>query len=53
LPKDDAYFRYEFLVGTPETLEPKQRIIIPYCVIAVKSLWDAADDGIASRIYSD
>jgi len=38
LPTPDAYFRYEFLVQVPETLEAKQRVTIPYRIIALQSL---------------
>lgn len=47
LPKNDEFFRFEFLVDVPSTLEPKQRVTIPYRVVALKSL-DAAGDGTAS-----
>ncbi|GHU11245.1 hypothetical protein FACS1894185_4140 [Betaproteobacteria bacterium] len=47
-PPNDAYFRYELLAEIPGTLEPKQRVVIPYRVIAVKALWDDANDGNAS-----
>lgn len=48
LPKNDAYYRYEFLVDIPTTLESKQRITIPYRVIALQPLEVAANDGSAS-----
>lgn len=38
LPKNDAFFRYEFLVDVPPSLEAKQRITIPYRVIALQPL---------------
>lgn len=44
LPPSDPYFRYEFLVELPTSLEPKQRVTIPYRVIALTSL-DPADAG--------
>ncbi|MCM2251735.1 MAG: Ig-like domain-containing protein, partial [Ramlibacter sp.] len=44
LPPSDPYFRYEFLVELPTTLAPKQRVTIPYRVIALQSL-DPADAG--------
>ncbi|MDR1935088.1 MAG: carboxypeptidase-like regulatory domain-containing protein [Candidatus Accumulibacter sp.] len=51
-PSSDSYFRYEFLVDMPETLEAKQRITIPYRVIALQSL-DAADgDASGGGCYS-
>lgn len=48
LPQNDAYFRYEFLVDVPSSLQAKQRVTIPYRVIALKSLDSAAMDGNAS-----
>lgn len=48
LPASDAYFRYEFLVDVPATLEPKQRVTIPYRIIALQSLEQAASGGDAS-----
>lgn len=48
LPKDDGYFRYEFLVDVPGTLEAKQRITIPYRVVALQSFEAAASAGTAS-----
>ena len=48
VPQSDAYFRYEFLVDVPATLEAKQRITIPYRVIALQSLEGAANSGTAS-----
>ncbi|MCW5321094.1 carboxypeptidase regulatory-like domain-containing protein [Verminephrobacter aporrectodeae subsp. tuberculatae] len=48
LPQSDAYFRYEFLVELPVTLQAKQRITIPYRVIALQSLDAAAGSGNAS-----
>lgn len=44
LPPNDAYFRYEFLVEVPPVLEPKQQIVIPYRIVALRSLEDAADN---------
>lgn len=48
LPKSDGVFRYEFLAEIPGTLEAKQRVTIPYRVIALQSLEDAASGGNAS-----
>ncbi|MCW5289243.1 hypothetical protein D5041_09265 [Verminephrobacter aporrectodeae subsp. tuberculatae] len=48
LPQSDAYFRYEFLVELPVTLQAKQRITIPYRVIALQSLDAVAGSGNAS-----
>ncbi|HHV48522.1 MAG TPA: hypothetical protein GXX56_06090 [Rhodocyclaceae bacterium] len=47
-PKSDGTFRYEFLVDIPSSLEAKQRVTIPYRVIALKSLEEAASGGNAS-----
>jgi large repetitive protein len=44
LPPSDPYFRYEFLVELPPSLEPKQKVTIPYRVVALQSL-DPADAG--------
>jgi hypothetical protein len=48
LPVSDAFFRYEFLAEVPATLEAKQRITIPYRIVAVQSLDAAAGSGTAS-----
>lgn len=48
LPPSDPYFRYEFLVDLPPRLEAKQRITIPYRVVALQSLDVAASSGTAS-----
>ena len=48
LPTSDAYFRYEFLVDVPSTLEAKQRVTIPYRVVSLQSLDVAATSGAAS-----
>ena len=48
LPTSDAYFRYEFLVDVPDTLNAKQRVTIPYRVIALQSLEQAASTPNAS-----
>ena len=48
LPSSNAYFRYEFLTNMPSSLEAKQRITIPYRVVALQSLDDAASNGSAS-----
>lgn len=48
LPQNDAYFRFEFLVDVPPMLEAKQRITIPYRIVALQSLEGAADSGNAS-----
>lgn len=48
LPQSDPYFKYEFLVEVPKTLEAKQRVTIPYRVIALQSLETAAASANAS-----
>lgn len=48
LPRSDAFFRYEFLVDVPESLGPKQRITIPYRVVALQSLESATASGAAN-----
>jgi fibronectin type 3 domain-containing protein len=48
LPQSDSYFRYEFLVDVPSSLEAKQRLNIPYRVVALQSLDTVASSGIAS-----
>jgi large repetitive protein len=47
LPASDSFFRYEFLVDVPPTLDPKQRVTIPYRVVALQAL-DGGDSGVAS-----
>jgi fibronectin type 3 domain-containing protein len=47
LPKSDGFFRYEFLVDVPATLDPKQRLTVPYRVVALQPL-DGATSGQAS-----
>ncbi len=44
LPKSDDNFRFEFGVEVPNSLGAKQRITIPYRVIALKSLEDKVND---------
>ncbi|AOX99690.1 hypothetical protein BJP62_04000 [Jeongeupia sp. USM3] len=48
LPKSDGYFRYEFLTEIPSTLSAKQRVTIPYRVVALQPLDIAASSGSAS-----
>ena len=38
LPVSDGFFRFEFLVEVPPTLEAKQRVVIPYRVVSLQSL---------------
>lgn len=44
LPSDDDYFKYEFLASPPASLEAKQRVRLPYRIIALRSL-DGDDEG--------
>jgi len=48
LPSSDGMFRYEFLVDVPAALEAKQRVTVPYRVIALQSLDTAAGAANAS-----
>jgi hypothetical protein len=48
LPSSDGLFRYEFLVDVPATMEAKQRVTIPYRVVALKSLEASASTASAS-----
>ncbi|WP_338847452.1 Ig-like domain-containing protein [Massilia sp. W12] len=48
LPKSDAYFRFEFLTEVPAVMEAKQRVNIPYRVIALQSREQANSNGLAS-----
>ena len=38
LPANDEYFKYEFMQGLPTSLAAKDRIVIPFRVVALKSL---------------
>ena len=38
LPQSDAFLRYEFLGTIPASLDAKQRLAIPYRIVALKSL---------------
>ena len=52
LPQSDAFFRYEFLVTVPDSLQAKQRITIPYRVIALKSLDDQVGNASGGGCYT-
>jgi hypothetical protein len=41
LPASDAFFRYEFLAEVPSSLAAKERVSLPYRVIALKVLEDS------------
>jgi fibronectin type 3 domain-containing protein len=43
LPTSDQFFKFEFLVAPPESLEAKQRVRIPYRVTALTSLEQSGD----------
>jgi fibronectin type 3 domain-containing protein/uncharacterized membrane protein YgcG len=43
LPGDDEFFKYEFLISLPTSLEAKQRLTIPYRIVALKSLDDSGE----------
>jgi hypothetical protein len=46
LPRSDRFLRYEFLAEIPGTLEAKQRLKLPYRIVALKSLEpDGASSG--------
>lgn len=45
LPQNDEFVRYELLAGVPATLEAKERITIPYRVVALKSFVPTGDSG--------
>lgn len=51
-PPNDTFFKYEFLVQVPDKLEAKQRITIPYRVIAVQSLDQAGGAASGGGCYS-
>ncbi len=38
LPSSDQFFRYEFLGELPASLQAKQRVVIPYRIVNVRSL---------------
>jgi large repetitive protein len=48
LPRVDPYFRFEFLAPVPESLGAKQRVTLPYRVIALQSLEGSASSANAS-----
>ena len=45
LPASDNYFKYEFLSQPPTSLEAKQRVRLPYRVIALRSFGDGSGGG--------
>ena len=48
LPRSDPYFRFEFLSPVPSSLGAKERVTLPYRVVALQSLEAAASGGEAS-----
>ena len=48
LPVDDGFFQFDFLETLPETLDAKQRVTIPYRVVALASLNPDIADGSAT-----
>ncbi|MCD9026836.1 hypothetical protein LDO26_01215 [Luteimonas sp. BDR2-5] len=44
LPSDDEYFKFEFLAQPPTSLEAKQRVRLPYRIIALRALDSGEDD---------
>lgn len=44
-PVDDEYFKFEFLATPPTSLEAKQRVRLPYRIIALRPLDDGAEAG--------
>lgn len=53
LPQSDAFFRYEFLADIPPQLEAKQRVTIPYRVVALQSLDQPTTTGGGCYSYSN
>lgn len=51
-PKEDAFFRFEFLADIPPALEAKQRVTIPYRVIALQSLDQPSGTASGGGCYS-
>ncbi|RLB32815.1 MAG: hypothetical protein DRH12_19060, partial [Deltaproteobacteria bacterium] len=45
LPEDDKYFKYEILGGLPDSIEPKERIVVPYRVTCLVSPNPADEEG--------
>ena len=48
LPSSDEFFRYEFLVDIPTSLVAKQRVTIPYRIVALQSLENSVNSKSAS-----
>jgi len=51
-PGDDDYYKFEFLVQPPTQLEAKQRVRLPYRIIALKSFDSAPGGGGAIKAAS-
>ena len=43
-PVDDEYFKFEFLAQPPTSLEAKQRVRLPYRIIALRSFDEVEED---------
>ena len=52
MPVSDSFFRFEFLVEVPPTLEAKQRVTIPYRVVALQPLEPASGNASGGGCYS-
>ena len=52
VPVDDDYFKFEFLAQPPTTLEAKQRVRLPYRVIALRSYGGSAENEAGSASVS-
>ena len=52
LPASDGFFRFEFLVEVPPTLEAKQRVTIPYRVVALQPLEPVSGSASGGGCYS-
>ena len=51
-PTSDAFFRFEFLTDIPATLDAKQRVSIPYRIIALQSLDQPSGTASGGGCYS-
>jgi parallel beta-helix repeat protein len=45
MPGPDAFIRYELLADVPDTIDAKQRVVIPYRAVAIGSLDPSLDAG--------
>src|SRR5574340_1106780 len=51
-PPSDEFYRYEFMVNVPNSLEPNQRVTIPYRVVNLKSLAQPAATATGGGCYN-